>query len=115
MPNAMLCFSGEVKEDEESARVELSLQQVDDIVHYVGSGAQEMTIRIPKDYPAELLRKLKIYLDAAVGRTVVFLEVPSKENPEVRHRIRLGKQIFLHKSLLNYIEDTMGSDAWSIS
>ena len=115
LPNAMLCFSGEVKEDEESARVELSLQQVDDIVHYVGSGAKEMTIRIPKDYPAELLRKLKIYLDAAVGRTVVFLEVPSKQNPEVRHRIRLGRQIFLHKSLLNYIEDTMGSDAWSIS
>ena len=114
-PNAMLCFSGEVKTDDESARVEMSLQGVDDMVHYIGSAAKQLTIRIPKDYPANALQKLKIYLDAALGETVVFLEVFSKEDPAKRHRVRLSKQIFIHKSLLAYIEETMGPDAWEIA
>lgn len=114
-PNAMLCFSGEVKTDDESARVELNLQEVDDIVHFMSTYTKTLTIRIPKDYPAELLKKLKIYLDVAVGETQVFLEITSKEDPAKLHKVRLNKHIVLHKPLISFIEETMGPDAWHIA
>ena len=113
-PNMMLCFSGEVKTDDESARVELNLQSVDDIVHFIGSYAKEFIIRIPPNYTTDALQKLKAYLDAARGETQVFLEIASKSNPGQLHKVRLSKQIFLHKPLLAYIENTMGLDAWHI-
>ena len=46
------------------------------------------------------------------GTTVVYLEVPSKEDPQKIHRIRTNKRVLLHKGLLEYIENTMGN-AWS--
>ena len=58
------------------------------------------------------LEKLKTYLDMTKGTTIVYLEVPSKENPQKIHRIKTGKRILLHKGLLEYIENTMGN-AWS--
>jgi hypothetical protein len=87
---------------------------VDDIVHFIGSYAKEFIIRIPPNYTTDALQKLKAYLDAARGETQVFLEIASKSNPGQLHKVRLSKQIFLHKPLLAYIENTMGLDAWHI-
>ena len=113
-PNAMLCFSGEVKTDDESARVELNLQGVDDIAHTIGAYAKNLTIRIPPDYSTDSLKKLKAYLDAAVGETQVFLEITSKEDPTKIHKVRLNKRIVIHRPLIAYIEDSLGQEAWHI-
>ncbi len=111
-PNAILNFTGDIKVDDESARVELNLKDVSDITELIASAADEFTIRIPAGYPKFGLEKLKHYLDMTKGTTVVFLEVPSKEDPTKIHRIRTSKRILLHKGLLEYIENTMGN-AWS--
>jgi len=112
VPNAILSFTGDVKIDDESARVEINLKEVSDITELVASTAEEFTIRIPVDYPREGLEKLKRFLDITKGTTVVYLEVPSKEEPQKVHRIKTNKRILLHKGLLEYIENTMGN-AWS--
>ena len=111
-PNAILNFTGDVKVDDESARVELNLKEVSDIIELIASAAEEFTIRIPVDYPKFGLEKLKHFLDMTRGTTVVYLEVPSKEDPQKIHRIKTNKRILLHKGLLEYIENTMGN-AWS--
>ena len=77
----------------------------------MGNIAKEFTIRLPADYTKEQLQKLKSYLDVTRGETTVFLEIPSKENPNKLHRIRLNKTILLHKTLLEFIENTWGN-AW---
>ena len=111
-PNAILNFLGDIRVDDESARIELNLQDVSSVTDLISNIAKEFTIRIPADYPKNALQKLKTYLDMTRGTTTVVLEIPSKENPGQIHRIRTNKRILLHKGLLEYIENTMGN-AWS--
>ena len=111
-PNAILCCSGEVRVDDESARVEINLKDVYSPIDLIADRAKKLTIRLPADYTAENLQKLKILLDAAKGVTKVYLEVPSKADPGKVHHIRTNKSILLHRALLEHIENTLGSDAW---
>lgn len=110
-PNAILNFLGDVRTDDDSARIELNLQDVSNITDLIASIAKEFTIRLPADYTKEQLQKLKSYLDRTRGVTTVFLEIPSKENPTKLHRIRTNKRVLLHKGLLEFIENTWGN-AW---
>ena len=48
----------------------------------------------------------------ARGATAVYLEVPSKENPAKMHRILTNKRVILHKSLLEFVENELGT-SWS--
>ena len=75
--------------------------------------ANKLTIRLTSNYSQSHLQKLKAHLDAGVGTTRVYLEVPSKADPTKIHRIRTGKSIQVHRALLDYIENTLGSNAWS--
>jgi len=111
-PNAILSFSGKIKLEEESARIELNLQDASEITDLVAAVAKEFTVHIPVGYSKFALEKLKNYLDMTKGVTAVYLEIPSKEDPSKIHRIRTHKTILLHKALLEYIEDTM-PQAWS--
>ncbi len=113
-PNALLHFSGIIKSDDESARIELNLRNASEITDLIGSVAQELIIHVPADYSKFAFEKLKTYLDMTKGATVVYLEIPSKEDPTKIHRIRTGKRILLHKALLEYIENTM-PNAWSFN
>ena len=112
-PNAILCFNGEVRESDDSARVELSLSDVSSVTGMISALANKLTIRLTADYPPSHLQKLKAHLDAAIGTTRVYLEVPSKADPAKIHCIRTGKSIQVHRGLLDYIENTLGSSAWS--
>lgn len=111
-PNAILNFHGDIKIDEDSARVELNLQGVSSITDLIGSLAKEFTVRLPANCPKFKLEKLKSYLDMARGTTVVYLELPSKADPTKLHRIRTNKRILLHKPLLDFIENNL-DNAWS--
>lgn len=111
-PNAIFNFLGDIRVDEDSARIELNLQDVSNVTDLIANIAKEFTIRIPADYSKQNLQKLKSYLDMTRGTTTVFLEVPSKANPEKIHRIRTSKRVLLHKGLLEFIENTIGN-AWS--
>lgn len=111
-PNAILNFMGDVRVDEDSARLEIALQDVSNITDLIANIAKEFTIKLPKGYSKHALEKLRTYLDMTRGTTTVFLEVPSKENPEKYHRIRTNKRILLHKGLLEYIENSFGN-VWS--
>lgn len=110
-PNVILNFLGDVRTDDDSARIELNLQDVSNITDLISNIAKEFTIRVPAGYTKEQLQKLKSYLDMTRGVTTVFLEIPSKEDPAKLHRIRTTKRILLHKGLLEYIENTWGN-AW---
>ena len=112
-PNAILCFSGEVKIDDESARLEMNLKHAQPMADVIAQNAEEITIRLSADYPQENLQKLKNLLDTAKGSTTVFLEMPSKENPKKVHRIRTDKSILIHDGLLRHIEKTLGENAWT--
>ncbi len=111
-PNAILFFSGEVKVDDESARVEINLQDVAGVPELIGNIAKKLTIRLTPDYSQENLQRLKILLDAAKGVTKVYLEIPSKADPSKLHVIRTGKSIMIHRALLEHLENTLGNDAW---
>ena len=110
-PNAILNFLGDIRVDEDSARIELNLQDVSSVTDLISNVAKEFIIRIPAGYSKSNLQKLRTYLDMTRGTTAVILEIPSKENPEKIHRIRTNKRILLHKGLFEFIEDTMGN-AW---
>ena len=112
-PNAVLFFCGDVRVDDESARVEINLQDVGSVTDLISNMAKKLILHLTVDYPAENLRKLKILLDAAKGVTQVYLEVPSKAEPGKIHRIRTGKSILVHRSLLEFAENTLGNNAWS--
>ena len=112
-PNAILTFNGIVDHDDESARVELSLQDVGNIIDRLSATAKEFTVRLPADYTPEQLQQLSSALNATRGITQVYLEVPSKEDPSRLHRVRTDKQIQVYKGLLDLIENTWGN-AWSI-
>ena len=111
-PNAILNFLGDIRADEDSARLELNLQEVSNITDLLSNIAKEFTISLPATYTKEQLQKLKSYLDMTRGTTTVFLELPSKEDPSKHHRICTNKRILLHKALLEYIENTWGN-AWT--
>ena len=113
VPNAILCFGGEVRTDDESARVEMNLRYVENISDIIAQNAQELTIRLTSDYPPGNVQKLKKLLDATKGSTTVYLEMPSKENPTKIHRIRTDKSILIHAPLLEYLENTLGENAWT--
>ncbi|MDD6152465.1 MAG: hypothetical protein PUC11_00745, partial [Elusimicrobia bacterium] len=98
--------------DEDSARIELNLQDVSNVTDLIANIAKEFTIRLPADYSKQNLQKLKSYLDMTRGTTTVLLEVPSKADPKKIHRIRTSKRVLLHKGLLEFIENTIGN-AWS--
>ncbi len=111
-PNAILNFTGDVRTDDDSARIELNLQDVSNITDLIAGIAKEFTVRLPADYTPQQLQKLKSYLDMTRGTTAVYLEIPSKADPTKYHRIRTQKNILLHKALLEYIENTW-NNAWT--
>lgn len=111
-PNAILFFSGDVRVDDESARVEINLQDVGNVTELIANIAKKLTIRLLPGYSQSNLQKLKILLDAAKGVTKVYLEVPSKADPSKIHRIRTDKSIMVHRALLEHVENTLGNDAW---
>ena len=111
-PNAILNFMGDIRTDDDSARIELNLQDVSNITDLISNLAKEFTVRLPAGYTKEKLEKLKSYLDMTRGTTTVFLEIPSKEDTSKIHRIRTNKRVLLHKGLLDYIENTWGN-AWT--
>ena len=111
-PNAILNFMGNVRVDDESARIEINLQDVSNITDLIANRAKEFTVSLPADYTKNQLEKLKNYLEMTRGATTVYLEVPSKENPKKMHRIRTSKRIILHKSLLEFVENELGT-SWS--
>lgn len=113
VPNAILCFSGEVLTDDESASVEMNLRFAENMTDVLAQNATELTIRLTADYPQPQLQKLKHLLDATKGSTVVYLEMPSKENPAKIHRIRTDKSILVHAPLLEHLENTLGENAWT--
>ena len=76
--------------------------------------AKKLTIHLTANYPASNLQKLKMLLDTAKGATEVYLEMPSKAEPDKLHRIRTGKTIMIHRALLEHLENTLGEHAWSI-
>ena len=111
-PNAILNFMGNVRVDDESARIEINLQDVSNITDLIANRAKEFTVSLPADYTKNQLEKLKNYLEMTRGATAVYLEVPSKEIPKKMHRIRTSKRIILHKSLLEFVENELGT-SWS--
>lgn len=112
-PNTIAFFSGEVRVDDESARVEISLQDVGSVTELIANMAKKLTIRLTSGYSQANLQKLKAHLEAAKGVTKVYLEVPSKADPTKIHRIRTDKSIMIHRGLLDHLENTLGNDAWS--
>ena len=112
-PNTIAFFSGEVRVDDESARVEISLQDVGSVTELIANMAKKLTIRLTAGYSQANLQKLKAHLEAAKGITKVYLEVPSKADPTKIHRIRTDKSIMIHRGLLDHLENTLGNDAWS--
>ena len=112
-PNAILFFSGDVRKDDESARVEMNLRDIQSVTDMIANVAKEFTIHLKADYPQVHLQKLKTLLDAAKGVTTVYIEMPSKEDPSKIHRIRTGKSVMLHRALLDHLENTLGEHAWS--
>ncbi len=113
MPNSIAFFSGEVRVDDESARVEINLQDVGSVTELIANMAKQLTIRLTSSYSQSNLQKLKAYLEAAKGVTKVYLEVPSKADPSKIHRIRTDKSIMIHRGLLEHLENTLGNEAWS--
>lgn len=111
-PNAILFFSGDVRVDDESARVEINLQDVGNVTDLIANVAKKLTIRLHANYSAQNLQRLKMHLDAAKGVTKVYLEVPSKADPKKIHLIRTNKSIMVHRALLEHVENTLGNDAW---
>jgi len=114
-PNAILFFSGDVRIDDESARVEMNLKDIENVTELIANVAKTFTIHLTPNYPPSQLQKLKMLLDTAKGVTMVYLEVPSKENPSKIHRIRTNKSIMLHHALLEHLENTLGEQAWSFT
>ncbi len=111
-PNAILNFTGDIRVDDESARCELNLQSVSSVTDLLATAAKEFTVELPAKYTKDQLKKLNSYLDMTKGATQVFLDVPSKENPSKILRVRTHKRIFLHRALLEFIENTLGT-SWS--
>lgn len=111
-PNAILHFSGDIRVDDESARIELNLQDVSNVTDLIGNVAKEFTIQMPKNYTKDQLQKLKTYLDMTKGTTQVFLEVPSKADPDKTHRIRTSKRVLLHRALFDFVDNNLGT-TWS--
>lgn len=111
-PNAILNFMGDIRIDDESARIEMNLQDVSNITDLISNIAKEFTVRIPEGFSKNNLQKLKTYLDMTRGTTTVYLEIPSKADPTKIHRIRTNKRILIHKGLLEFIENTIGN-VWS--
>ena len=113
VPNTILFFSGDVRMDDESARVEMNLKDIQNVTDMISNVAKEFTIHLKPDYPPAHLQKLKALLEAAKGVTTVYIEMPSKEDPSKIHRIRTGKSVMLHHALLEHLDNTLGENAWS--
>lgn len=113
LPNAVLCFYGDVRVDEESARIEINLQNVGNVTELIARVAKQFTIHLTADYRPSHLQRLKMLLDTSPGATRVYIEVPSKADPSKTHRIRTEKHITLHAALLEHLENTLGAHAWS--
>jgi len=113
IPNSILFFSGDVRVDDESARVEMNLKDVEDVTKLIANVAKTFTIHLTANYPQSQLQRLKMLLDTAKGATAVYLEVPSKEDPAKIHRIRTNKSIMIHRALLEHLNNTLGEHAWS--
>ena len=72
-PNAILNFMGNVRVDDESARIEINLQDVSNITDLIANRAKEFTVSLPADYTKNQLEKLKNYLEMTRGATAVYL------------------------------------------
>ena len=108
-PNAILNFSGKINVDDESARCELTLQSVGSVTDVLATAAKEFIVELPAKYTKDQLQKLSTYLDMTKGTTQVFLEVPTRADPTKKLLVRTHKSIFLHRALLEFIENTLGT------
>ncbi|WP_424245769.1 DNA polymerase-3 subunit alpha [Elusimicrobium posterum] len=110
--NAIVFLTGEIKTDEESARTEIMVNDINTIVNVISAYAKKMTVKLPKDYNQQNLKILNSLLGRAKGITEVYFEVPSEKDEEP-FLIRTRHSITMHKPLVEHIENTTGDTSWT--
>lgn len=107
--NQAVIVTGDIRGDELSAKPEIMVSNIEPILNVISRQAERFIIHIPQDYKREDLEKIKTLLEAAQGMTMVYADF--EENGK-KFLIKLPNRIVIHNSLVNFIEETFGQEAW---
>ncbi|MGB2578590.1 DNA polymerase-3 subunit alpha [Elusimicrobium simillimum] len=111
--NAIVVLLADVKTDAESARTELMVSNISTIVNVIAQSATKVTISLPKDYSEANLRILNTLLERGKGITEVYFNIPAEDESQPPYTLRSRHTIILHKALVEHIENSIGSGAWT--
>lgn len=107
--NQAVIVTGDIRGDELSAKPEIMVSNVEPILNVISRKAARFIVHLPSDCKKEDLLKLNSLLQAAQGLTMVYLEF--EENGK-KFLIKASPRIVIHNSLVNFIEETFGQNAW---
>lgn len=107
--NQAVIVTGDIRGDELSAKPEIMVSNVEPILNVISRKAARLIVHLPADCKKEDLLKLKSLLEAAQGLTMVYLDF--EENGK-KSLIKASQRIVIHNSLVNFIEETFGQNAW---
>ena len=107
--NQPVIVSGEIRGDELSAKPEIIVSNIESIITAIAKRALKIIIHLPQDYKKEDLFKLDDSLKKTEGLTMVYMDF--EENGK-KVLIKTPYKIVLNNALLNFIEETFGTQAW---
>ncbi|ACC97774.1 DNA polymerase III, alpha subunit [Elusimicrobium minutum Pei191] len=111
--NAIVYLTGDIKTDEESARTEIMVSNIESIIPVISRAAAKVTIDIPKGYSETNSRLLNTLLERGKGITEVYFNIESPDEDKAPFLVRSQHKIVLHKALIDHIENTLGENSWT--
>lgn len=107
--NQPVIVTGEIRGDELSAKAEIIVSNIEPIINAIAKRALKIIIHLPSDYNKEDLFKLDDILKKSQGLTMVYMDF--EENGK-KVLIKTSHKIILNSALVNFIEETFGTQAW---
>lgn len=107
--NQAVIVTGDIRGDEFSAKPEIMVSSVEPILNAISRKAARFIIHLPSSCEKEAMLRLNALLQASQGLTEVFLDI--EENGK-KTLIKTPHRTVLHNSLINFIEENFGQNAW---
>lgn len=107
--NDIVVVSGDIRGDELSAKPEIVVSSVQNILNVISAKAKKLIVHLPENFPQEKLFDLKTLLEAAKGFCEVSLVL---HEGQTETYISIPNRIMIHKALIDFLDENLPPNSW---
>lgn len=107
--NDIVIVGGDIRGDELSAKPEIIVSSVQNILSVISAKAKKLIIHLPDNFAQEKLFELKTLFEAAKGFCEVSLVLHEGQKETY---ISIPSRIMIHKALIDFLDENLPPNSW---